>query len=739
MLARLGLVAGLALAAHQAPTAPPEPLVAAPQRQKLRTLASEVARTGELELVERLRDVLLGLGDEPDDLARLMRDWERIALSAKSGRSTRAALANKLRRELEVLVEQLGAESEPRRSELARWILALDDGQPEANATLGRARDPAGLWRTPEELVWDRGARAGAGALRSANRLDFDFERGASDNPAVRQLAGDGLRVATAGIELHAALPAEPLERILRQALRAAALSRSLLQGDDEHAPLAPRRFVLLTSPDQTEAALEEALANGGLDAEQARLVRELDLHSFFDRRGWETFRSVPEANVSAVILWRLLADWVDEETQPCLRVGHLNWLCLAVLGTPIPLALWQTDESGPEGTQRSSAEPDAAVRTRALWRSARQSLWGCRAWMRQEARAGRDPPWARAMLDQDGKIRDAALLKTTLVCEMLQQEGRLAALMQSARGGSERVQTIETALGEPLPELEARWRRWLDPARARGVLQELAREPAPAGAGPFDSALLALNQARSDALKGQDPEVRIVTLEPELSHAAERHARYLTLNPAQQSRWPGVHEELPDAPGFSPEGALAGARAVIALAGDPQQAVRSWLGTFYHRLPLLNPGLFGVGFGVSGEVVVLDAGSLVLQSWKDHVVVWPLPEDEDVPTRFVPELPNPVPGEDMASFGYPITVQLTFAKPEQRVTLTLALFRGAPEAGAAVACHVITPDQPLEPALAPENAWALIPRAPLAPLTRYTARATWLDREKTWHFTTGD
>lgn len=741
MLARFGLVAGLALAAAtQEPGAPAATaLVELPQRLGLRTLTSAVARSGALELVERMRTVLAGLGDDPQYLERQSREWERIAVNAKANPSRRATAASLLRRELEGLVELQATESEPRRSELARWILALDSEQPDANAALGRERDPDGVWLSPEELTWNRGARESARWQRSIAALDFDFERGASTNPALLHVAGGGNRVSAAGIELHSKLPPEPLERILRQALRAAALSRGVLLGQDMLTKLTPRRFVLLTSEDQTPLALEEAVANRGMPAEYSQQIRSLALGSFFDQRGWETLRCAPEASVSAVILWRLLGGWVDDDTQPCLRVGHLNWLCLGVLGTSIPLSIWVEEHEG-DVSSRSSARREETLLKQALWRSARQSLWGCRSWMRQQARAGHDPLWARAMLDQDGKIRDEVLLKTTLVCEMLQQEGHLETLMAATQvspdANSDAVRALETALAEPLPELEARWRRWIDPQRSLGVLQELERESAPS-TSPFAAALLALNQARASALQGQNPEIPVVALDPDLGRAAELHAQYLTLNPGQKSRWPAMHAEYSDARGFTAEGALASSRSLIALNSDPEQAVSDWLATFYHRLPLLHPGLFGAGFGVSEEVVVLDVGSLVLPPWKEHVVVWPLPDDDEVPCRFEPELPSPVPGANMESLGYPLTIQLFLPKPETRPTLALELFLGSPQDGTAVECHRITPDSPLEVARAPENAWCLIPKAPLAKKTRYTARAAWADRVKTWSFTT--
>jgi hypothetical protein len=737
MLARFGWMAWLALAWPQEPEPPLAPL---PVRQKLRTLTSEIARSGEPGPIERMRAVLAALGDEAEDLERLARGWERTLAGAKPGRSTRTAAAGRLRRELAPLVQQLEREAEPRRSELARWILELDSEVAEANSALGRARAPGGEWLTAEEAGWREGAKRIAGLVLDARALKPTIEHGPSDNPSLLAVAGGGNRVRAHGAEVHSRLPPAALERILTQALRGAALSHWILFGTPLPAELRERRWVLLDTEAHLRPALDEALAAEGITPQAHHDALALDMASFLDQRGWRTVRWHREADLAALVLWDLLVTWFPADAQPCLRVGHLNWLCLTVLGASMPVVLWSEDVEAPPATQRTSAQREEAFLRQSLWRSARQSLWGCRAWMKREVRAGRNPLWVRAMLDQDGKIRDREMLKTTLACELLQQEGRLAALVEATKGKQEPAAAFEAALGEPLWAFEERWKRWLDPERRPGLVQELEHgAPAPGGAGPFDAALRLLNQARADALSGQSPEIPLVTLDPELSRAAELHARYLTLNPDQKARWPAAHEEYAGAPGFTPEGSLAGGRAVIAFTGDPVNAVESWLGTFYHRLPLLAPGLFGVGFGASEEVVVLDAGSLVLAPWQDHVVRWPLDGAEGVPRAFVPELPNPVPREDMARLGYPISLQLFQGRPRDRTELELELFAGAPADGRRVDCHFVTPTAPLQIELAPENAWCLIPKAPLAKRTRYTVRARLGERLETWSFTTGE
>lgn len=758
MLARLGLLLALVsgpppasasfqTASFQAASFQTEALVAPALRAKLRLATGDIAKTGDAELVERMRAILAELGDPEDELTRSAEDWERSLLKPRSQRSARTAAANRLRRELAPLLAELEPLSEPRRTALARCLHALDSEEPSVNAVLGRERDPDGVWRNDEERTWKRGAEAASNRANAASGLVIAVEHGPSTNPALVHLLGAGHFVRAHGVELHGRLAPETLERILRQSLRAAALSRGLLFGHiDLPQKFPPRAFLLLDEAELLPLAVEEARAARGLNEAEFRQVVELDLRSFHDSRGWSTARYRSEADFEALILWDLAREWLGDDAQPCLRVGHVNWVCLRFLGTSAPMIAWsETSGEGVATARRSSARTEDPRRRQALWRCARTSLWGSRAWMIGEVRAGRDPPWARAMLDQDGKIRDANLLKTTLVCELLQQEGRLWELFENTRERGETSAIFEQALGESLPGFEQRWQRWLDPERRTGVVQEL-RGPAPPSAGedPFAAALLLLNQSRADALAGQGPEIPVVAADAELARAAEAHARYLALNPEQKTSWPQMHEEYAGKPGFTAEGALAASRSLVAFSPDPRRAVEDWLATFYHRLPLLEPGLFGVGFGQSEEIVVLDSGSLVLAPWKDHVVVWPLPQAEKVPRRFTPELPNPVPGANMGVFGYPVSVQLTFVEPTERVALTLELFRdtaesGTAESGTVVECHFVSPDAPLEPELVPPNAWGLIPKAVLSPQTRYTARARWSGTEKVWSFTTGD
>jgi hypothetical protein len=135
----------------------------------------------------------------------------------------------------------------------------------------------------------------------------------------------------------------------------------------------------------------------------------------------------------------------------------------------------------------------------------------------------------------------------------------------------------------------------------------------------------------------------------------------------------------------------------------------------------------------------VLDVSSLVVKPWLDYVVVWPAADASDVPRRFSPELPNPVPDQDQSTFGYPITVQLFFrdAKNATRLTMEVALDDG--HTAPPLAGYFLSPEAPLFANLAPKDAWCFIPKAPLAKKARYKVAATWTGGAKTWSFTTAE
>ncbi len=101
------------------------------------------------------------------------------------------------------------------------------------------------------------------------------------------------------------------------------------------------------------------------------------------------------------------------------------------------------------------------------------------------------------------------------------------------------------------------------------------------------------LNEVRAQA------GLEAATLDEQLSRACGLHAAYVARNLENPNvAGMGVHDEDPALPGYTKEGARAGAVSVIAVAPDAEESVDSWMATLYHRLPLLDPRVRRVGYG---------------------------------------------------------------------------------------------------------------------------------------------
>lgn len=597
-----------------------------------------------------------------------------------------------------------------------------------------------GEWLTDRAVEWRANASRVSELVRQARTLEIDVKHANSSLPPVRAIYGnDAHRVSAHGVTLHGGIPAAKLERILREALRAMALSRGLLDGVLE-VPHFDREchLVMLLEEDDYDAALDDAMANEGISAESYALHNDTRLHSFQDRRGWRTSRWRDEAGFQALIVWQLEKRWMGRGTQPCFLAGHLNWLCLNFFGTTMPSVAWK--EKVPNEQRTSSVRTE---RGGPLWRSAARSLYGCREWMKTRVRAGDEFPFARAIVAEIGMIADETLLKATLMNEYLQSRGELRTLVDLTRSEENRIASIESALGRSLPELEDEWGAWLLDESARpGLLQRLVPQPSnkSESGGRADAMLAALRDVRDRAFRDLNVWVETVDVNGELSSQARAHALYLTLNPEQGLRWPDAHEEYADHEGFSPEGAWAGLHSVIHFTPDPAEAIDGWMGTFFHRLPLLEPGLFGIGHGNEGRVTVLDTSSLVAVYWGKAWVVWPPRGARDVPRRFQPELPNPVPGEDQSTWGYPITLQAYWPERRDEYTVEMQLYLGEESIGDRVPCHYLTPTEPAFDKLVPSDAYCLIPKSHLEAEATYTvtAKCPEANERQTWSFTTG-
>jgi uncharacterized protein YkwD len=238
-------------------------------------------------------------------------------------------------------------------------------------------------------------------------------------------------------------------------------------------------------------------------------------------------------------------------------------------------------------------------------------------------------------------------------------------------------------------------------------------------------------------ALAGVPPAERV---DPYLSHRCRLHAEYLLRNvdDALQAGL-SMHDEDPRLPGYSAEGHAAGQASVITIAG-PRESVDSWMGTFYHRVPLLHPDLRRIGVGVAhgpkGDwICVMDVKSGVGHGVP---VCYPAEGQRDVPTTvgIASELRELLDLEGRNPGGYPITV--AFPPHADVRNAHVALSRA--ESNEPVAAWSVGPDRAKQPQF--ERPVAIVmPRAPLEAGTRYrvkaSARIHGADWSQEWTFTT--
>ena len=302
--------------------------------------------------------------------------------------------------------------------------------------------------------------------------------------------------------------------------------------------------------------------------------------------------------------------------------------------------------------------------------------------------------------------------------------------------------------------------------------------------------------EEKRDQREGQMMPLPLVDLDAEASMACEDHAKYLTKWPEQHMKWPEAHEENPALEGFSPRGMRAGMRSVIVFAnGDrgvdfARESVDGWIGTVYHRFPLLehNINRFGYAYVYDNgwSVAVLDMGSL--EEPYDPLkaplfVAWPPPGMKNVPLKFHGnEFPNPLDDQpenerELARVGYPVSLQLQREFASQLGESDIALYEVRPggkpgdrnlvsaagasrpgetgksdaevlkqwqdrRKGASVPMYRHTPKEPLLKRMEERQVVFGIPKAHLEPSKTYQVEVSLTTSNPTmlfiWEFTTG-
>lgn len=230
------------------------------------------------------------------------------------------------------------------------------------------------------------------------------------------------------------------------------------------------------------------------------------------------------------------------------------------------------------------------------------------------------------------------------------------------------------------------------------------------------------------------------------LQLAAQHHAQYVWLNADDTAAWMyGPHGEVLGKPGFT--GATAGERVaaagyldgyngeVMAFYDDAERSVDELMQTVFHRINILTASHRYLGYGhghtssASADVFDFGRDGVTLEA-PPHVIVYPVAEQVDVPLYGGSELPSPASAATNSSIGFPITLQSGAGNAVHVRSAALWDTQGS----------VVT-SLPNPEGCAPLGCYALIPRAPLLPATRYTAHVAGdVDRvgfDLTWSFTT--
>jgi uncharacterized protein YkwD len=246
--------------------------------------------------------------------------------------------------------------------------------------------------------------------------------------------------------------------------------------------------------------------------------------------------------------------------------------------------------------------------------------------------------------------------------------------------------------------------------------------DPDAAVADHAQRALAAVNRVRAAA--GLAP----VVLDTRLSAAALAHTYYWLFNNASPAVAKlGIHRETAGTLGFTGVRAADRAQAFdysagpvgedITHRGSADAAVRDWVDSVYHRMPILRPDLRAIGYADAtlGPLPMEDMefGFAAAGSPGAAPVAYPPDGADRVPTTFVDnELPDPVPAGGPRVTGYPVTV--TF--PVGVVVRVSAFSLSGPD-GTPVDAFLLAPSADTE------NSASLLPHAALQPGTRYTAR----------------
>ena len=155
------------------------------------------------------------------------------------------------------------------------------------------------------------------------------------------------------------------------------------------------------------------------------------------------------------------------------------------------------------------------------------------------------------------------------------------------------------------------------------------------------------------------------VMLDWSASFGGYMHGRYMKINKDDPSTAGlGAHNEDPKLPGYSPEG--AGAAGGILGGGDSKSVMDAWLGSAFHRDPVLKPYVGRIAFGGGhGWWSCKDGGGTAAEKPGTKILHFPGDGDTECPTAFGGEAPDPLP-KGMGSAGAMIIVEYLGSQPKK-------------------------------------------------------------------------
>jgi len=270
------------------------------------------------------------------------------------------------------------------------------------------------------------------------------------------------------------------------------------------------------------------------------------------------------------------------------------------------------------------------------------------------------------------------------------------------------------------------------------------------------------VNQARSQYGVG------LVAQNTSLDTAATNHAKYITGRFDAGDYNAASHTEDPSKAGFTgvnpsdrtsfakyPGTALSETLTsfiqVDGVQSAPGQvAILGLLSAPYHRFALLG-GDRDIGIGISstriqGEgglhhIVVNDTGvgqgAQSQQPAQNWIGTWPVDNASNVLYMFSGETPNPIPVNNGACAGYPVSMQVRNGNTLATTSFTLT----EAVSGTVISSQLNTAATDPNPSFARQNTAYIIPFKPLKLNTKYTAHFVGTNNgvaiDKTWSFTT--